>query len=173
MQRLKVGEVERYICSTDERARELRQSSPQEFADVLTVSAGSIGRATELLDEKKREPITARRAVAREFISAIETRSVTAGARIISKLPQKRDELLFCLEQIRSALRDLIVAKKSDEGELLFYSSREEAEDVSFSLSTADLLSVFDAVEEAIDLTCANGNVRLITFSLATKCKLI
>lgn len=173
MQSLTVGEVERYICSTDERARELRQSSPQEFADVLTVSAGSIGRATELLDEKKREPITARRAVAREFISAIETRSVTAGARIISKLPQKRDELLFCLEQIRSALRDLIVAKKSDEGELLFYSSREEAEDVSFSLSTADLLSVFDAVEEAIDLTCANGNVRLITFSLATKCKLI
>lgn len=173
MQRLTANEVERYICLSDARAEELRQNSPREFTDILTVSSGSIGKALELLDDKKREPITARRALAREFISALETRSAKSGLQIISRLPQKRDELLLSLEQIRLGLRDLIVAKKSDEGELLFYSSREEAEDVSFALSTSDLLNFFDAVEEAIELTCTNGNVRLITFSLATKCKLI
>ncbi len=173
MQSLTADEVEKYICSMDERAKELRKNLPQEFADILTVSSGSIGQALELLDDKKREPITARRSLAKEFISALESRSPKAGVQIISRLPQKRDELLLCLEQIRLALRDLIVAKKSDEGRLLFYSSREEAEDVSFALSTSDLLNVFDAVEEAIEFTCANGNVRLITFSLATKCKLI
>lgn len=173
MQRLATDEVEKFICSADERARELRKDSPREFADILMVSAGSIGRALELLDDKKREPISAKRALAVEFISALESRSVRAGAQIISKLPQKRDELLLCLEQVRLALRDLAVAKKSDDGELCFYSSREDAEDVSFTLSTAEILSAFDAVEEAIDLAAANGNVRLILFSLATKCKLI
>ncbi len=173
MQRLTASEVEGYICSADDEAKELRKNFPQEFADILTVAAGSIGQALELLDEKKREPIIARRDLAREFISALESRSPRAGAQLISRLPQKRDEILLCLEQIRLALRDLIVAKKSDEGELCFYSSREEAEDVSFALATSDLLDVFDAVEEAVDLTSANGNVRLILFSLAAKCKLI
>lgn len=172
-QRLTTDEVQEYICSADGRAQELRKNSPQEFADILTVSAGSIGQALELLDDRKREPIAARRALAREFVSALESRSVAAGAKLISRLPQKRDELLLCLEQIRLALRDLIVAKKSDEGELLFYSSRDEAEDVSFALSTSSLMDVFEAVGEAADHAAANGNVRLIIFSLATKCKLI
>lgn len=173
MQRLTADEVEKFICSADERARELRKDSPREFADILTVSAGSIGQALELLDDKKREPISARRAIAGEFISALESRSPREGARVISRLPQKRDELLLCLDQIRLALRDLTVAKKSDDGELCFYSSREEAEDAAFAFSTSELLGAFDAVEEAVDMTGANGNVRLILFSLAAKCKLI
>ena len=173
MQLLTPEETEKYICSVDPRAQELRQSSPREFADVLTVASGSVGQAIELLDDKKRAPISARRALAKEFVSALENRSARAGAQIISRLPQKREELLLCLFQIRLALRDLIVAKKSDGGELCFYSFREEAEDLSFALSTSDLLSVYDAVEEAIDMTGANGNLRLILFSLATKCRLI
>ncbi len=173
VERLASEEVERYICRESEKARELKNASPEEFADILTVSGGSIGRALELLSDKEREPINARRHLAKDLVTALEAPSGKTGAELISRFSQKRDELLLQLEQVRLAVRDLIVAKKSDDGELCFYSSREEAEDMSFAQSTADLMRVFDAVSEAVDMANANGNVRLILFSLAAKCKLI
>lgn len=172
-EKLTAMEVEKYICRESDAAQELRRNSPEEFADVLTVAGGSIGRAVELLDEREREPILARRKLARDFVSAVESRSTKSGAALIFKFAQKRDELLLQLAQLRLAVRDLVVAKKSDDGELCFYSSREEAEDVSFAISMSDLMNVFEAVEEAIDSAYAYGNVRLILFSLAVKCKLI
>ena len=108
-EKLAASEVERYICRESEVAEELRRNSPDEFADILTVAGGSIGRAMELLDEREREPILARRKLARDFVSAVESRSTKGGAALIFKFAQKRDELLLQLEQLRLAVRDLVI----------------------------------------------------------------
>ncbi len=172
-ERIPRDKLETYICKTDARANDLRIESPEEFADVLTVSGGSIGRALELLDSRAREPIMAGRAIARDFIAALEARSAAMGTRLTAKLSQKRDELILQLEQIRLAIRDLTVAKKSDTGELCFYSSREEAEDSAFAIGAAELMNAYSAAEEAVSSAYANGNTRLIIFTLAVRCKLI
>ena len=169
-------EIKDYICS--ERAEKslrdaalmLKRSQPEEFDTIIISAEGSIGRALELLSPKTRKPISERRAFALEFINKLRVSG--RGEHIMSMLlrfPGKRDELALQLEYIKTALRDLILLKKSEGVPLCFFADREEALELSGAFFEKKLISVFQEVDEARDAILKNANVRLTLISLLSK----
>ena len=166
----KIGE---YICSDKveksfrDSALSLKRSQSEEFETVLISADGSIGRALELLSPKTRKPISDRRALTMDFIEALRTNG--KSDHILSILPrfsQKRDELTVQLECIKSALRDLILLKKSESVPLCFFADAETALDLSGMFYERKLIATFDKVDSARDALMRNANVRLTMIEL-------
>ena len=148
-------------------ARQLKQFSPQEFEEILTASAGCIGRAYELLDPHRRGAALESRGKVRDFVDRlIDSSSHSALIDAVSAFPQKRDELIEYLEIVTLALRDLIVSKKSDDAELCFYSNREYVLELSQKRSAAKLLQFVESCDRAIDALNKNANVKLTVTTL-------
>ena len=166
----RIGE---HICSDRvekslrDSALALKRSQNEEFETVLISADGSIGRALELLSPKTRKPISDRRKLAVDFIEALRTNGKTD--HILSILPrfsQKRDELMIQLEYIKSALRDLILLKKSDSVPLCFFANADDALDLSGMFYERKLIDSFDKVDAARESLMRNANVRLTMIEL-------
>ena len=148
-------------------ARQLKQFSPQEFEEILTASAGCIGRAYELLDPQRRGAALESRAKVRDFVSCLlDSSAHSALLDAVSAFPQKRDELIEYLDNVTLALRDLIVLKKSDNAELCFYSDREHVFELSQKRSASKLLDFVESCERAIDALNKNANIKLTVTTL-------
>jgi DNA polymerase-3 subunit delta' len=165
--------ISEYICSDklDKKLRDtavsLKQNEPDEFATVIIPADGSIGRAIELLSPKTRKPITDKRALAMSFLEALGIGGKNVHAlTLLPKFSQKRDELTLQLDYISSALRDLILLKKSENAPLCFFFDREKALDLSGSFYERKLISVFDRINEANDAMARSANVRLTMIDL-------
>lgn len=153
--------------SIRDAATALKRGEPNEYETVLMASDGSIGRAISLLSPKKRKPISDRRLL---VSYVIERLCGKAGERLILTLlpefPQKRDELVTQLEDLKWALRDLILLKKSEDAPLCFYADRETALDISSMIPKRKLISAFDQTSIAVDSLLKNANVRLTMIGL-------
>jgi DNA polymerase-3 subunit delta' len=155
-------------------AASLAASAPEEFSEVTAAANGSIGRAIELLDPKRRKPIVAKRETARELIGLCSSRKSTAAtARYLNALPQKREELVDQLQFTLLCLRDLLLCKQTELAPLCFFASREEACTLAYGFTTPQLLKLCDAVNEAVDRLKKSANVRLTLTSFAVQCGLI
>lgn len=163
-----------HICSDKvekshrDSALALKRSQPDEFDTVLISADGSIGRTLELLSAKARKPISDRRALAESFIDTLRPNGENAIS-LFPKFSQKRDELSVQLEYIKTALRDLILLKKSENAPLRFYADRENALDISAIFSERKLVSVFDTVENAENSISKNANIKLTVIDLLTR----
>ena len=163
-----------YICSEkapskiSEAALLLKRSEPSEFDTVLVSSDGSIGRAFELLSPRARKPISDRRALAESFISALRTNGDTPIS-LFNKFSQKREELILQFECIKSALRDLILLKKTENAPLSFFADKEEALDISSMFFERKLVAIFDLVDAAVISISKNANVKLTIINLLSK----
>ena len=161
-------DIDQYLCSDKPEktvsagARELSKSNPEEYQTVLIEAGGSIGRALELLNAKKRAPINSARQLATGLIESLR-KSVQSELPIsfYRAFSQKRDELIKQLDYVKTALRDLIVLKKSEDAPLCFFYDREQALEMSSSLSEKALFSAFEKVSRAQKHLSANSNVRL------------
>ena len=148
-------------------AKTLRASSPEEYKTVLFTADGSIGRAIELLSAKSRKPITDARSLAMRFISSLKGSSAAEHPlMLMSAFSQKRDELVFQLGYVSTALRDLILLKKSDGVQLCFFTDRDEALDLSSAFAERRLITLLDRVNSAVSSLDANANVRLTMIEL-------
>ena len=155
-------------------AASLAGSAPEEFSEITAAANGSIGRALELMDPKRRKPIVAKREAARELIRLCSARKSTAAtARYLNSLPQKREELVDQLGFTLLCLRDLLLCKQTERAPLCFFADREEACTLAYGFTTPQLLKLCDAVNEAIDRLKKSANVRLTMTSFAVQCGLI
>ena len=162
------SDIDRYLCSEKpdrailSSARELSKSDPEEYQTVLIEASGSIGRAIELLNTKKRAPINSARQLATGLINSLR-KSVQSELPIsfYRDFSQKREELIGQLDYVKTALRDLIVLKKSEDAPLCFFYDREQALELSSSLPERILFSAFEKVSSAQKQLSANSNVRL------------
>lgn len=156
--------------SVSDAAKSLKNSQPDEYETMLLSANGSIGRAIELLSPKTRKPIIASRELAINFInSLLRSTSAEPPLMLFPSFSTKRDEVVNQLEYIKSALRDLILLKKSESVPLCFFSDREKAIDTSSMFVERRLISVFDEVSRAQGLLLANANVRLTLTDLLAK----
>ena len=169
-------DVDRYITSDKversvaDTAKALKSSSPDEYATVLLSANGSIGRAIELLTPKTRKPIIASRELAVSFINSLKKSTTSEPAiMLFPSFSSKRDEIIGQLEYVKSALRDLILLKKSDNVPLCFFSDREFAIELSSTFVERKLISVFDEVSRTQSMLSANANVRLALTDLLTR----
>lgn len=141
--------------------------STEEQQQILLLADGSVGRALVLSDAKERKPLMERRAVAAAYVSAVLGRY--DSEKMIELMPSfgsKRDEIMALLIDIETALRDLILLKRSDEVVLRFYTDREQAGSLCARVSMQALLARFDAVENTRKQLMRNANVRLALTSL-------
>ena len=148
-------------------ARALKSSSPEEYKTVLFTAGGSIGRAIDLLSAKNRKPITDARSLAIRFLSSAKGTSASEHPlMLMSAFSQKRDELIFQLNHVSTALRDLILLKKSDSVQLCFFTDKDEALDLSSAFAERRLMTLLDRVNSAASILETNANVRLTMIEL-------
>ncbi|MBQ5893311.1 MAG: hypothetical protein IIW78_03560 [Clostridia bacterium] len=167
----------RELCRISPEAELLRRQAPEEYAELVQLSEGSVGTALRLLDPKLRAPLLARREIAREFVTLCASRKSTAATmKFINALPQKREkreELALLLQVFLACLRDLLLCKQTDGAPLCFFADREEAFALSYRFTTPELLSLCECVSAAQDQLRANANIRLLLIAFATRCGLL
>ena len=160
-------EMRNYLLSPERPAiarsvRALCDASPDDFAALLKMANGSIGRALALLEEKKRAPLLAARATAEEFCTLLaEGTRQDALLELLLALPSARDDLQSRLELIALALRDLSLLVHSDTAPLVFFTDRERAIDLAVRFTPGRLLSYLSATEQAQGALLLNANTRL------------
>lgn len=176
MQPVSEQEIERFLLSPEREAKiaraatQLKANTPDEFAALLRVSHGLIGRAIELLDEAKRAPVIEARNAIEHTCRLLAKR--TRPDEILTALlafGKKRDEVAAKLALLQEALRDLLTALYSDAPPLLFFTDVATATELSESFTARRLLSASEAVSITLAALAANGNVRLQLFELFGK----
>lgn len=172
-QRLSDEEVEGYVLANDKRAQELKSASPQDFSTLISVSAGSIGYALELLDGKKRKHIFGCRDNAKDIIFLLSDPSVKSVFEIISNMGNKRPEVIQKLVFLQYAIRDLLLLKKSDDAPLCFFENRDQALELATHFTSKKLISLYDASVLAIEDLERNANVRLALINMMQSSNLI
>lgn len=140
----------------------LLRERPEEFEALLTLSAGSVGKALTLLDPQKRAPLMQQKEDAERMLRLL---AAHAGQDelflLLRSLGTARDELSARLTTLLLALRDLTLLSRTEHAPLLFFTNREQAIELAASFTTARLLLISRTVEEAKEALAANANVRL------------
>lgn len=149
----------------------LARISPEDFKEMLSVAAGSIGRLEELTNDKERDRILSDRALTARLTEALCRGKKQELIPLILSLPGKQDEILPLLSGVQTALRDLIAVKQQEETRLLFYTDREAASLLSFACSIKYLSHLYTCVVDTMDAISRNANIRLSLVSLLTKIK--
>lgn len=167
------SDIEDYLLSHDRRALQMKESSPEDFDELICACNGSIGYALDLLDTKKRKSIFEDRQIAKDFIDLSSGKRSRDKLELVFSLGTKRQEICDRLSYVQYALRDLITLKKSDEAPLCFYSDREYACELSTRFTSKKLLTLYSATETAVDDLGRNANVRLTLINMLKNSGLI
>ncbi len=167
MQPIAKEELRTYLLSPTRpavarKAKELSAQSPEDFEALLCMADGRIGRALELLEEKKRTPLLSFRADALALCRLLA--DGTKSEKLLELLlafGKAREDVSVRLNAVQQALRDLVVLSRSETAPLLFFTDREQALDLSVRFTASTLLSYVAATDDALDALAANANVRL------------
>lgn len=153
-----------YLTKTQRAFSQMEQS---ERAELICMARGSIGRALTLLDGRARKPLAERRRFVAETVDICLSRCDTfRRMECLRGFGMVRDEVLARLTLMTEALRDLLLLKKSDAVSLSFYADKAAASERSAQYSTAELMTVWTAVERARQRTLRNANIRLVLTAL-------
>ena len=130
-EKIPFDKIKAYLLSSNQQAQKLYQSSPEEFDEIVAASNGSIGKAIRLLDTKERKKMLSDREVAKDFLSLILSRQPAKVFETVSLLGTKRQDICERLTLIQSAIRDLVLLKKSEAPELVFFTNIDYAAELS------------------------------------------
>ena len=152
-------EIGQYLEKTTPAFAALGEKERQE---VLLLADGSVGRAIVLSNEQERRPLMERRQITCAYLDAVlERKDAAALLGLMSRFELKRDVLIVQLEDIETALRDLVLLKRSDHAPLRFYTDREQVLALSEQISLSSLLALYDRVEQTRAAVQRNANIRL------------
>ena len=165
-------ELETHVCELSDIADGMKYSDKKRLRGILLSSGGVIGAALDSLDEKRSEQIAKERALVLSFVEALPRKVPFSKLyAALSAFPTKRDELRAVLEDLRLAIRDMTVARVSQDTDPLFFLSRDEAEAAAGSIGTKRLVTVFDVISEAIGDIDRNVVIAPLLTDLAIKIK--
>ncbi len=170
MERFSLEKIEEYLRKTDKEADRVAASDYEGFRLALLSSDGSIGRAKELLTPGRREEIAERNEIILGVMRALDKGApFTSLYRAISALPTKRVELTEALESLISAVRDTIALHYDEDIELSFFTSREEAQDISDRVGLSRLNRIYDILLDTHSDNSKNANITTLVASLASR----
>ena len=159
------------LIRTEPAAKPLRNSSPQEFDELVCAANGSLGQAKALLDPKLRKPILEIRQTARTLAQALcSARNSTAAFSLLSEFGPKREDAVARLTAALLCIRDLLLLKQTEQAPLCFYRDRDEATGIAYRFTAPELIRVAGQIDLAIDALRRNANLRLtmIRFAIGT-----
>ncbi len=160
------------VLSLSENAKGFERSNPEKFKAILLSSGGVIGRALNMLDDGRGETITQRRELVKNFIEALPKKAPFSKLYLATQaLPQKREELKLVLEDIRNALRDLIINRVSEDISPIFFLSNEELEYAAGTLGQKRLIEVYDIIGSAISDIDKNVVIATLLTDVAVRIK--
>lgn len=172
-ERLSSEAVAEHLLKHDSRARELKETSPSEWEEIICISQGSIGSGLELLDAKKRSRTIEYRNVAKSLVAMLGRSNRAAAFEAIGAFGTKRVEVCRQLSFLQYAIRDLLLLKKCETSPLCFFERRDDAIELSTHFTAHGLLSLYDASAVAMDDLEANANVRLTLMNMMQRAGLI
>lgn len=159
------SEAKKYLSEHFPSVRAMINNSPEEFDELYMQSGGSMGKLLTLVGSPKKKAIMQSRQLTERIIEAISSSTLRNDfGQILAEMPSKRDDRERAIAQIselQSALRDLILLKKSDSPSLIFFSDAEHAEALSYSLSLARLIEITEICERAKLSLQRNANLKL------------
>ena len=173
MSRLSTDEVERYILNNDSRSSALLEEDPDTFRTLMHASDGRIGRARSLLSGKERKALIEERRVAEKVVSLLQSPDRAEALELITVLGNKRPSVIKHLTAVEYAIRDLLLLKKSENVSLCFYIDKEAAQEISTRFTSQSLITLYDAISEAVSELEGNSNVRLTVLHMMRRAGLI
>ncbi len=171
MSRFSEEELRRVLPKMSPEASRLMATAPEELDAVIMSADGRLGEAMRLLNPKCSAECRAQRDEVMAVLSALKPSSSRASlySAIMALQSTKRTELIASLEELTSAVRDLITVQTSDGVRLLFFTRRGEAAELSSAIGTATLLSLYDALIEAHEYCTKNANTTNILTNLLAR----
>ena len=88
---------------------------------------------------------------------------------LFSLFPQKREDrekIISIIAELESALRDLMVVKKSDEPTMTFFTDYKYAEELSYCISVQKIAEIMALTENSRIALLRNANVKLTLTNL-------
>lgn len=156
-------EIDEYISSNDPRAAQMKLSSAEEYKALLKSAKGGIGKALRLLEPKEWKPVNDIRQLTDGYIRAVTDRKNYRDVLFyLPSFSSIREQLNEQLLSLLSAVRDLILLKKSDSPALCFYFDKDNAIEISDKVSLSFLFSLERAISTAIEENKRNANIRLL-----------
>ena len=162
-------ELSEMLPRLDKKAEELSRKSPDEYTLLIRASGGTIGGALTKLSQKK-DAKAALRGKAESIVGYLRDRKKTELLLDLSAGNIARDDMLTVLLYLGEAFRDLMTTKKSEEARLLFYLSREQAEEDSYAFATETLLKLYNVADTMAEELYYNPNMNV--FAVRCACAL-
>ena len=171
MKPLSPEDTERAMIAADPSLELKKRTDPALFDDVIMSADGSAGLAIDLLSGKEAAKIAEARRATEKFCELAS--SIAKKAQLLIHVTDvctsDRETAKEQLSLFSTALRDLVLLKRDQDAPLRFYSDRERALELSDSISLRRLLTISDALLEAISSLERNMNTRLTLISMVSK----
>ncbi len=142
------------------KAAELTSKDEAAFRRIVSASGGSYGKALSILEGKnKKAPQLIKKAE-----NIVTLLSEKDGARLLLSLLDEsgeRENYSSILSLMQNALRDLAMVKKGGDGDMIFYSDRALAAELSEKFPISTLVRLTDVLDNLhFEVTQTNINVR-------------
>ena len=172
MSRFTTDELSELVTRKSSDAKEERRLNPRKFAETLLSADGRLGTALLLFDKKLSEKNAEERDEVMEIVTALQPRhSFSDLYKALSSLPKKRRELMISIENVITAIRDLVLSERGADSELLFFTSREECVKIASDIGIKRLLCAEEALLEAHELVSKNAAIGGVISALLPKLK--
>lgn len=156
-----------YLLDHNEKARKLFEKDKEAFALLIRSSSGAIGEAEKRLGETE----DSAHVVKERTDELIKLLSEGRSADILcffSSLRLSREEMALIMESLCGAVRDMLAVKYGIEGETLFFSSYEKAEEAAAAFARQTLMNLYHASEKLMDIfNDLNVNIQLFALKSA------
>lgn len=148
------------LISNVKKAAELYSKDEAALRRIVSASGGSYGKALAILEGKNRKTPQ----LIKKAENIVTLLSEKDGARLMLALLDEsgeRENYASVLSLIQNALRDLVMVKKGGEGDMVFYSDRVQALELSERFSISTLVRLVSALDNLYyEVTQTNINVR-------------
>ena len=171
MSRFTEDELKRILPARSQEAAQLMRSSPERFDAVIMSSEGRLGEALRLVNAKNADECKAQRDEVAALLRALRQGAPRAElySAVMALQTSKRQELVNSIENVISAVRDLIAIQNADRVRLLFFTSAAEAKQVAEDIGISALVSLYDALCEAHEYCSKNANIANILTNLLAR----
>ncbi len=171
MKPLSPSQTQEALLRRDSAFASVKQRDPALWDDMIMSCNGSAGLAADLIEGRETSQISQTRRASEKFciLAADKAKSAALLVHVTEVCTQSRDTAKAQLESFSLALRDLVLLKRDPDASLRFWSSRDRALELSDSFSLRRLLTLSDAVLEAISSLERNMNTKLTLISMLSK----
>ncbi len=162
-----------FISKNRTATEKYKRLSESEKAELAVCANGNAGRALKLLEGNTLHDRLEEKSVALEFLKQLLSGKGESYISISGQKKLKRELVVALLDDMLTALRDMLVFKKIRLGDTLFFTSPEAASEAAAPYSAAKLALAIDTVTETQKHVFANAQLTSALLLLAVKLKQI